>query len=193
MDYPVQLEVQTPDKIANWRPLVHWLMAIPHFFILYVLMIVAEVVAFVAWFAILFTGRMPEGMANLICMALRYQARVQAYATFLHEQYPPFEFSTTPTDPGGTPVSANFRPALGGRNRLTCALRVIWMIPALIVTMIIALIGGICALVGFFAVLFTGKWPASLYSWVMKSMRASLRLNAYAMLLIDEYPPLSFD
>ena len=193
MDYPAQIDVQTPDKVANWRPLVHWIMAIPHLIISYVLTIVAEVVAVIAWFAILFTGRMPEGMANVICLALRYQARTQAFVGFLHEEYPPFDFSTTPGDPGGTPVRIDFRPALGGRNRLTCALRIIWMIPAAIVTLIIAIIGAICWLIGLFAVLFTGKWPAALYTWVMKSMRASLRLNAYALLLIDDYPPLNFD
>ena len=193
MDYPAQLDVQTPDKIANWRPLVHWIMAIPHLVIVYVLMVVAEVVAVIAWFAILFTGRLPEGLANVMCMALRYQTRTQAFVGFLHEEYPPFEFSTTPADPGGTPVTVGFVPALGGRNRLTCALRIIWLIPAAIVTMIIVLIGGICWFIGFFAVLFTGKWPAGLYGWVMKSLRASLRLTAYAYLLTDEYPPLSFD
>ena len=193
MAYPAQIDIQTPDKIANWRPLVHWIMAIPHFIISSVLTTLAEIVALIAWFAILFTGRMPAGLANVICLALRYQARTQAFAGFLHEEYPPFDFSTTPGDPGGTSVTVNFVPAIGGRNRLTCALRIIWMIPALVVTMIIAIIGGICWLIGFFAVLFTGRWPAAMHIWVMKTMRASLRLNAYALLLVDEYPPLSFD
>jgi len=193
MDYPAQLAVQTPDKVANWRPLVHWIMAIPHMIVSYALTLVAEVMAVVSWFAILFTGKLPEGIANVTCMALRYQTRVSAYIGFLHEEYPPFDFATTPSDPGGTPVTVNFVPALGGRNRLTCALRIFWLIPAAIVTMIIAIIGAICWFIAFFAVLFTGKWPAGLHGWVMKSMRASLRLNAYALLLTDEYPPLSFD
>jgi hypothetical protein len=193
MNYPAQLEVQSPDKIANWRPLVQWIMAIPHFIVSYVLTIVAEVCAVISWFAILFTGKLPEGLANVMCMALRYQARTQAYAGFLHEQFPPFDFATTAGDAGGTPTTVSFQPTLEGRNRLTCALRLIWLIPALIVTAIIGLIGAICWFIGFFAVLFTGKWPAGLYGWVMKSMRASLRLNAYAFLLTDEYPPLNFD
>ena len=193
MTYPAQLDVRTPDRIANWRPLVQWIMAIPHFIIMYFVMIVAEVVAVVSWIVILFTGKLPEGLANVGCMALRYQARVQSFAGFLHAEYPPFEFSSTPADPGGTPVSVSFQPTLDDRNRLTCALRLIWMIPAAIVTMIIALIGGICWFLGFFAVLFTGRWPAGLLDWVMKSMRASLRLSAYAFLLTDEYPPMSFD
>jgi hypothetical protein len=193
MDYPAQLDVQTPDKVANWRPLVHWLMAIPHFIISYVLTIVAEVVAVISWFAILFTGKLPEGLANVTCLALRYQIRTTAFAGFLHEEYPPFDFTTTPADPGGSPVTVNFVPALGGRNRLTCALRIIWMIPALIVTFLIVIVAAICHFIAFFAVLFTGKWPAGLLGWVMKGLRASLRLNAYAFLLTDEYPPMSFD
>ena len=192
MDYPAQLDVQTPDKVANWRPLVHWLMAIPHFIISYVLTIVAEVVAVISWFAILFTGKLPEGLANVTCMALRYQMRTQAFAGFLHEEYPPFDFTTTPADPGGTPVTVNFVPALGGRNRLTVALRIIWLIPAAIVTFLILIVAVICHFIAFFAVLFTGKWPVGLLGWVMKGLRASLRLNAYAFLLTDEYPPLSF-
>jgi len=193
MDYPATLDVRTPEKIANWRPLVHWLMAIPHFIVLYILMAVASVVALISWFAILFTGKLPEGLANVSCMVLRYQMRVSAFVGFLHEEYPPFEFATTPSDPGGTPVTVDFVPALGGRNRLTCALRIIWMIPAAIVTMIIYLIAEICWLIALFAVLFTGKWPAGLHAWVMKGLRASLRLSAYIYLLTDQYPPLSFD
>jgi len=193
MDYPAQLEVQTPDKVANWRPLVHWLMAIPHFIVMSIVVFVAEIAAVISWFAILFTGKLPEGLANVSCMALRYQMRVSAFVGFLHEEYPPFEFSNTPGDPGGTPVTVNFVPALGGRNRLSCALRVIWLIPAAIVTMIIMFIAEICWFIAFFAVLFTGKWPAGLHSWAMKGLRATLRLNAYAFLLTDEYPPMNFN
>lgn len=193
MDYPATFDVETPDKVARWRPLVHWVMAIPHFIIGSVLATVAKVVAVIAWFAILFTGKMPIGMANVICLALRYQHRTTAYVGFLHQEYPPFDFSTTPADPGGTPVSINFRPALGGRNRLTCALRIIWLIPAAIVTFIIGIVGFVCWLLAFFAVLFTGKWPSGLHAWVLKYLRASLRLSAYAYLLTDEYPPMRFD
>lgn len=193
MDYPAQLEVQTPDKVANWRPLVHWILVIPHYIIGYFLMVVAEVVAVISWFVILFTGKLPEGLANIMCLALRYQTRMFAYGGFLHEEYPPFDFATTPADPGGTAVTVNFVPALGGRNRLTVGLRIFWLIPAAIVTLLILLVAGICHFIAFFAVLFTGKWPESLRSWVMKGLRASLRLSAYAFLLTDEYPPMSFD
>ncbi|MBI4883396.1 MAG: DUF4389 domain-containing protein [Actinobacteria bacterium] len=191
MDYPAKLEVDTPAKLANWRPLVQWILAIPHLIISNVLNTVAEVCALISWFAILFTGRMPEGLAGMIRMSARYQSRAVAFAGFLHDQYPPFEFSSANADPGGTPVRVDFQPAPQERNRLTCALRILWLIPAALFTILIMLVGVICWFIAFFAVLFTGKWPAALHGWVMKGMRAGLRLNAYAFLLTDTYPPFA--
>jgi hypothetical protein len=191
--YPAQLEVQTPEKVANWRPLVHAILAIPHLFIASALSYVAELLAVVSWFIILFTGKLPEGIANFQCMWLRYATRAYAYAGFLHETYPPFQFPTTAEDPGGHPVTVNIVPALSERNRLSVGLRIFYAIPALLLLIVIAIIGSICWFIGFFAVLFTGKWPAGLRTWVMKYMRAALRFQAYVLLLTDEMPPLNFD
>ena len=193
MAYPATIEVQTPDKIANWRPIGQLFMAIPHLFVCYVLNAVAQVCAVISWFAILFTGKMPEGLANMICMSLRYQNRTMAYAAFLHDQFPPFEFTSTPADPGGTPVQVNLQPTLEGRNRLTCGLRLLWAIPAMLYTAVMSIVACLALLVGFFAVLFTGKWPSALRDWVMKGLRVGLRFDAYAMLLTDVYPPFAAD
>lgn len=191
MSYPARVEVQTPEKLANWRPIGQIFMAIPHLIIGYVLNTVAEVCAVVSWFAILFTGKMPAGLSNMICLSLRYQNRAYAYAGCLHDQFPPFEFTSTPADPGTTPVQVNFQPTLEGRNRLTCALRIIWAIPVALFTLLIMIVACVCQLIAFFAVLFTGKWPVAIRGWVLKGMNASLRLNAYVMLLTDVYPPFS--
>jgi Domain of unknown function (DUF4389) len=191
MAYPATVEVQTPEKLANWRPIGQIFMAIPHLIVSYVLNVVAEVCAVISWFAILFTGKMPEGLANMICMALRYQYRAAAYAGCLHDQFPPFDFTATAAEPGGTPVQVNFQPTLEGRNRLTCALRILWAIPVMVFTFLILIVACVCQLIAFFAVLFTGKWPAGLRSWVMKGMNATARMDAYAMLLTDVYPPFA--
>ncbi|HUF98843.1 MAG TPA: DUF4389 domain-containing protein [Ilumatobacter sp.] len=191
--YPAEIDVQTPDKIANWRPLVQWLLGIPFLILAYALSYVAQILAVVSWFIILFTGKLPEGIANFQCMALRTSMRATAYAGFLHETYPPFEFPTTAQDPGGHPVSVSFVPQLTDRNRLTVGLRFIWAIPALIVLILIAIVASICWFLAFFAVFFTGKWPTGLHAWVMKYLRAATRLQAYTLLLTDEMPPLNFD
>jgi hypothetical protein len=189
MEYPASIDVRTPDQVARWRPLVQWILAIPHLIIGGALQYVAQAVAVISWFAILFTGKLPEGLAKFQVMALRYNARAQAYAGFLHDQYPPFAFDMTGDEPGGTPVDYRITPALDGRNRLTVGLRIIWAIPAILWVMLIGFVGAICWLIGFFAVLFTGRWPEGLRRWVMASLRVSTRANAYITLLTDEYPP----
>jgi hypothetical protein len=191
--YPAWLEVEPLDRIGRWRPLFQWVLAIPHFIILYVLAFVSEIIGLISWFAILFTGKLPEGLGNLQCMVQRYSTRTYVYAAGLRDEYPPFEFSTTPGDPGAYPARVQFAPEWTGRNRLTVGLRIIWMIPAAIVTLIIVLIAWVCWLIGAFAVLFTGSWPPGLRDWVLKGLRAGLRLNAYAWLLTDKYPPMNFD
>jgi hypothetical protein len=191
--YPAWLEVAPLDRIGRWRPLFQWVLAIPHFIVLYVLAIVSEVVGLISWFVILFTGKLPEGLGNMQCMVQRYSTRTYVYSSGLIDQYPPFEFSTTPADPGVYAARVQFTPEWTGRNRLTVGLRLLWIIPAAIVTMIIILIAWLCWLIGAFAVLFTGSWPGGLRDWVLKGLRAGLRLNAYCWLLTDKYPPMNFD
>ena len=193
MSYPATLQIDAPDRIARWRPLVQWFLAIPHVIVTVVLGTVSYVVTIISWIAIVITGRLAVGLADFQAMSLRYRLRTSAYWNFLHDEYPPFAFDTTSADPGGTPVTANYSPALEGRNRLTVLLRIIWMIPAMIFSFIISVIAYICGILGFFAVLITGRWPAGLRRWVVASMVVGNRLNAYFALLTDEYPPFSID
>lgn len=193
MEYPATIDVRTPDKIANWRPLVQWILAIPHMIIAGAMGYISWALSLVSWFAILFTGRLPAGLANFQVMVLRYTERAYAYAGFLYEEYPPFEFEMATSEPGGSPVDLSVLPALENRNRLTVGLRFIWAIPAMLFAFVIGIVGMICWFLGFFAVLFTGRWPDGLRSWVMKMLRVGIRVNAYALLLTDEYPPFSTD
>jgi len=192
--YPASFTLDPPERIANWRPLVHWLLAIPHMVILYVVSFVAQVVGFVSWLVILFTGKLPEGMAGVQMLYLRYTARVYAYAGFLVEEYPPFTFATTAEDPGDAgPLRVEFQPALEGRNRLTTFFRLLLAIPHLVVLAIVFLGVAICWVIAFFAVLVTGRWPAGLRDFVIGALRWNLRANAYVFLLTDEYPPFSLE
>jgi hypothetical protein len=90
----VHLDFAYPDvprDLNRWLPLVKWLLAIPHWIVLFFLWIAAVVVVIVAWFAILFTGRYPRGMFDFVEGVLRWGNRVTAYAILLvTDQYPPF-------------------------------------------------------------------------------------------------------
>ncbi len=90
----VHLDLDYPDveqDLNRWLPLVKWFLAIPHYIVLMVLFLAAIVVAVIAWFAILFTGRYPRGLFDYMVGVGRWGLRVQAYAFFLvTDQYPPF-------------------------------------------------------------------------------------------------------
>jgi hypothetical protein len=92
--YPVNVTVDYPEAPTRWKVIV-WkiITAIPHLIALFVLMVVAVVVAIVAWFAILFTGRYPRGMFDFVSGVIRWGVRVQAYVTSLTDVYPPFSLS----------------------------------------------------------------------------------------------------
>lgn len=191
MAYPVSLELDAPVRVANWRPLVHWLLAIPHLVIAQALQYVGQAVAVISWVIIVFTGALPATLAELQCMILRYTARAYSYVLWLREPYPPFDFSLSGPDPGGDPLRVDITPELAGRNRLTVALRLIWAVPAAVFATVLYMAAAVALLVGFFAVLLAGRWPAGLRDFVVGVARYSVRLSAYFNLLTDAYPPFS--
>ncbi len=90
----VHLEYPYPDAVQDlnrWLPLVKWLLAIPHYIVLFFLDIAAFFVVIVVWFTILFTGRYPRGMFDFIEGVARWHNRVIGYAiTLITDEYPPF-------------------------------------------------------------------------------------------------------
>jgi len=190
--YPARFSFDSPERIANWRPLVQWLLAIPHWLVIYGLEIVARVLAVISWFAILFTGRLPAGLANFQSMFLRYYIRTATYAGFLRAEYPPFGFTTSPADPGDDPrVRVELVPQLENRNRLTTAFRLILVIPHVVVLALLGIAVFVVVVIALFAVLFTGRWPAGMRDFVLGVARWWLRVDAYLLLLTDDYPPFS--
>ena len=90
----VHLEIVYPDAqtdLNRWIPLVKWLLAIPHYIVLFFLALALIVVVVVAWFAILFTARYPRDLFDFVVGVMRWSTRVQAYAFVLFtDRYPPF-------------------------------------------------------------------------------------------------------
>ena len=93
----VHLDIPYPnarDDLNRWLPLVKWLLAIPHYIVLWFLAIAAIVVVIVSWFAILFTGRYPKDLFDFVVGVFRWYLRVVAYAFLLTtDRYPPFRLS----------------------------------------------------------------------------------------------------
>lgn len=92
----VKLDIVYPEegRLNRFLPLVKWLLAIPHYIILIFLSIGAVFAVIFAWFAILFTGRFPQGLFNFIVGVKRWAIRVTGYAFLLMtDQYPPFSLN----------------------------------------------------------------------------------------------------
>lgn len=169
---------------------MQWVLAIPHFIVIAVLNLAAEIVAVIAWFAILFTGEYPRGMWDFVVGVQRWQWRAGTYSLFLYDKYPPFQLDSGENDPGTEPaLFAVSRPV--ERNRLTCALRIIWAIPAIIVVYFIEIGLGVVSFIAWFVVLFTGQWPEGMRKFVIDALRWIHRVSSYIFLLTDEYPPFS--
>ena len=88
-DYPVRFNVEYPERIDHWRPLVHWLLAIPYLFVAGVFWLTG-VLTIIAFFTILFTKQIPRELFELMVPGLRWNPRGSAYAYFMTERYPPF-------------------------------------------------------------------------------------------------------
>ncbi len=80
-------------QISRWIE-VKWLLAIPHYIVLFFLGVAAVVAVIVAWFAILFTGRYPRGLFDFVAGVTRWANRVVGYAgTLVTDEYPPFRLA----------------------------------------------------------------------------------------------------
>jgi hypothetical protein len=91
LDYPYP---DVPRQLNRWLPLVKWLLALPHYFVLIALDIALFFVVIVVWFAILFTGRYPRGAFDFVEGVIRWHNRVVGYAFVLvTDEYPPFRLA----------------------------------------------------------------------------------------------------
>jgi hypothetical protein len=89
-DYPVRLNIEYPEEIARWRPLVQWLLAIPYLIVAGVLYWLTGILTIIAFFTVLFTKQIPRGVFDLMVPGLRWNVRGSAYAYFMTDRYPPF-------------------------------------------------------------------------------------------------------
>ena len=93
-DQAIQVDLPYPDvkqDLNRWKPLVKWILVIPHFIVLVFMFIAVVFCTVFAWFAILFTGRYPKVIFDFVKGFLRWSLRVNAYAILLiTDEYPPF-------------------------------------------------------------------------------------------------------
>jgi hypothetical protein len=188
--YPVTLGLVAPLKISRWRVLFNGFLAIPHILFLYVLGIAALVVGFVAWWAVLFTARMPDGMGRFIAGVHRYQFRVSVFIAYMSATYPDFDVPSGWSEPGGDPAWLNIVPPQK-YSRLAVFFRYFMAIPHFLFGFVLAVGALFASIAAFFVVLITGRWPEGLRRFLIGVTFWSVRFSAWYNLLTDAYPPFS--
>jgi Domain of unknown function (DUF4389) len=157
------------------------IMVIPQYIVLYALSIAAEVVLVISWFAALFTGRVPAGLAEFLAGYLRWYSRVAAYIWLLTDAYPPFALADE-----DYPVRVSVTP--GRLNRLAVLFRFLLAMPAFIVAAAANWGVGIAVLVIWLIVLIAGRMPDTLFQALAAILRYLIRLQGYWLLLTATYP-----
>ena len=147
---------------------------------------IAFCLAIVSWFTIVIAGTHIAGIRQFTLFYLRWRARALAYLILLVDDYPPF---------GDAPYPVSFlieEPA-EPRDRVTVALRFLLALPHFIVLALLSIAWSVVTIVAWFIILFTGTFPAGLAQFSVGTLRWRLRVEAYVLLLVDDYPPFSLE
>jgi len=147
---------------------------------------VAVVSAMIGWFSILFTGTFPRGLQKLVRLYLRWRVRGIAYVALLRDEYPPFEDSPYP-------AWVRIEPTTAPRDKLTVAFRLLLLLPHFIILWLLGVAWALSALASWGVIILTGRMPAALAEFGTGMLRWNTRIEAYALLLEDRYPPFSLD
>jgi hypothetical protein len=200
-DRPVRVTAHLDTPLSRWLWLVKWLLAVPHYVVLFFLWIAFSVVSVIAFFGILFTGRYPRALFDFNVGVLRWSWRVAyySYGALGTDRYPPFSLGEEPDYPARLDIAYPERLSRG-------LVLVKWWLLAIPQYIVVGFFvggfhagwwgGGLLAVLTLVAgviLAFTEKYPKDLYDLVLGLNRWVLRVVAYSALMTDAYPPFRLD
>ena len=184
MAYPVHFDVEHQERYSRLTTFFRLVLAIPHLIWILLWSVATGIVVFLAWFAILFTGRYPQGFFNFVAAFLSYSTRVSCYLFLLTDRFPPFS-GGSPDDGYPVQVSVDRTERL---SRLTTFFRLFMAIPAYLVLYVLQLLGRLLAFFAWFVIVIMGRLPKGLFEVMELPQRYQLRVTAYLFLVTDAYP-----
>jgi hypothetical protein len=188
--YPISFEADPAlDGRNRLTTFFRYIVAIPWLIVAAIYGFVAEIAAVIAWFAIVFTGKYPQGIYDFNAGYLRMISRVNGFQYLLTDEWPPFGGDEAPA----YPVRIGVAPPLDEYNRLKTGLRLIFGIPVYLLAIVQAIIVSVCALIAWFVILFTGKLPEGLFDPIRSGSAYLTRATGYFLLLTEDYPPFSYE
>ncbi len=191
--HPVRLVMEYPERFSRAQAFFFGIFPvgifalIPHFFMLWLYGIAMGVINFIAFWAILITGRYPQGMWEFARKYVQFMMRIQAYMSVLAPQYPPMS-------PNG-----EYRwlevvvPYPEHSSRLWLFLAGIAVFPVAIVNGIMGIGAAFLRMIAVWIVLFTGRFPQGWWEFCRKVTQQRLRMMFFIYWLRSEYPPFGLD
>lgn len=172
------------EKRSRLSTFFRLLLVIPHLIVLTVWGFIAFFAVLIAWFAIVFTGRYPEGLYSFVAGLARYSTAVYGYMYLLTDEYPPFG-----------PDTDNYPVRLGGLerplpeyDRLKTLFRIILLIPPYIIAYAMGVVAQVGALLSWFVIVILGKQPKGLQDMTVLGLSYQQRVVPYYCLLTQTWP-----
>jgi uncharacterized protein DUF4389 len=188
VSYPVTFEADYVEQRSRLTTFFRLILVIPQIIVMAFYGLAAIVVVIIAWFALLFTGRWPQGMYDFVAGFFRYSTAVNGYCYLLTDVYPPFG-----PDVDAYPVRLNIAPPKEEYSRLKVLFRIILAIPPYIISYAMSIVAQIGGLLAWFAIVVTGRQPKGLQDMIVLGLSYQQRAYAYMALITEDWPPFTDD
>lgn len=188
MAHPVTFHADYVEKRSRLTTFFRLILVIPHVIVLALYAIAASVVIFIAWFALLITGRWPQGMYDFVAGFQRYGTAVGGYCYLLTDEYPAFG-----PDTDRYPVRLEIAPPKAEYNRLKVLFRIFLVIPPYLISYAMGIVAQIGAFLAWFAIVVTGRQPKGLQDMIVLGLSYQQRAYCYMSLLTEDWPPFTDD
>lgn len=149
----------------------------------------AIVLAFLAWFALVFTGRYPEGMYRFNAGFVRFYGRILGWTYLFNDEWPPFDGQAHDEYPVRTQVA----PAKPEYSRLKAFFRLIYGIPVLILNYVMQVIAQLVGFITWVWMVISATHPDGLYKPLRAAAAYQVKAYAFWLLLTEDYPPFWTD
>jgi hypothetical protein len=187
--YPVAYEADYVEQRSRLSTFFRLILAIPWFIVSIFWGLVALVCVVIAWFAIVLTGRYPEGLYKGVSMALRFATRMNGFALLMTDAFPPFGGEENPE----YPVRLQIAAPLEAYSRVKTLLRIILVIPIAIVLYFVQIVSRAISILAWLVIVITGKLPRGIFDVMRFTLAYEARASAYQLLVTETYPPFSPD
>ncbi|MCH6556004.1 MAG: DUF4389 domain-containing protein [Chloroflexi bacterium] len=201
-DYPVRFEVDYPERLGRLSTVFRIVLFIP--VAIFLALVGGQAFSYsdigegtsttlgagggivlAIWAAVFVRQYVPHWLFDFQVALMRFQVRAYGYLALLTDRFPAFE--------GEYPI--NFDVSYPDKlNRWKVAIwKIITSIPHFIILIFLYLAAFVVVVIAWFAILFTGRYPRGLHTFVAGVFRWSLRVQAYIFSLTDDYPPFSLE